>query len=446
MGLKGVVVVLVVLSAVFGCRQSSHTEIQLNLGAKYGRSEVGIDVGDSTYHVVVDSMGKGRVVLAESCVAGYAGLLYARGWLSLYVEPGKNFEVILQEGVFSFRGEGAAKNDYLNSSFFRDFRYEYDKGEEEFCQFLNGRLCTCYRHLDSLGFDADFVSIERQRLYYDVFLGLAYYPTKHVSDLSDADFHLTGDYADSLLLKMKENEELMGMSEYSYFFRRMIETYCRLINSPVDDLQALDCQLSYVDRCIQGKKLAAFLTDRYMSEYMGNHGVDGLEDVLPFYDRKVTDSVTIQKFKTLYAQWARVAKGQLSPDFCYTDIHGNQVSLADLQGKYVYIDLWATWCYFCCREIPDLKRLEQNLKGRNIYFVSISCDQDTLAWKNKVEQEKLGGIQLICGDDRTFRDIYQVSGIPRFILIDPDGKIVSANMPRPSDPQTEKMLRRLPGI
>ncbi len=441
MDLKCIVVVVMLLSAVFGCQQPSNTEICLKLGTRFENSEAWLTVGDSTYHVALDSAGIGKVTLAERFAAGYAGL-FARGWTVFYVEPGKSFEAELKDGVFYFRGEGADKNQYLNSDFFRNFRCNYSLKESEFFHGLDKRLKDCYVHLDSLNFDKKFVALEKQRLYYDVFIHLALFPGKQEKENSK----VSSDFPDSLFVKMEEKEELIGMSEYRHFFRQMVETYCKLVYSPSDDLQALQQQLNFIDHFIKGKQLAAYLTDIYMNEYMNCHGVDGLEKWIGFYYHKVSDPAKVRQFDTLYVRWAKVAKGQPSPDFRYPDTEGREVSLSDLRGKYVYIDLWATWCYFCCREIPALKKMEQQMKNRNICFVSISCDKDTLVWKKKIKEEKLGGIQLICRNDFEFRKIYQVEWIPRFILIDPEGKIVNANMSRPSDPKTLQMLEKLPGI
>ncbi|WP_018339523.1 MULTISPECIES: TlpA family protein disulfide reductase [Butyricimonas] len=138
--------------------------------------------------------------------------------------------------------------------------------------------------------------------------------------------------------------------------------------------------------------------------------------------------------------------GDQSPVFKYVDINGKEVSLSDLKGKYVYIDVWATWCPPCRGELPHLKELEKKMHGKNIVFVSISCDKDKAAWEKMVKEQGLGGIQLHNGGDREFMKAYNITGIPRFILLDKEGKIVNPKMTRPSNPETEKTLNALKGI
>ncbi|WP_338410504.1 TlpA disulfide reductase family protein [uncultured Flavobacterium sp.] len=139
--------------------------------------------------------------------------------------------------------------------------------------------------------------------------------------------------------------------------------------------------------------------------------------------------------------------GTPSPTFAYENHKGGITKLEDLRGKYVYIDVWATWCAPCRAEIPFLKKLEEKLHDKNIAFVSISIDQekDKEKWKKMVEQKELGGIQLFAEaawDSKLLKE-YSIKGIPRFILIDPDGIIINANADRPSSDSLEKTLNNL---
>ncbi len=136
--------------------------------------------------------------------------------------------------------------------------------------------------------------------------------------------------------------------------------------------------------------------------------------------------------------------GKPAMNFEYDNYKGGKTSLADLKGKYVYIDVWATWCGPCKKEIPFLKEIEQKYHDKNIVFVSLSVDNERAhkgsmekaiaAWKAMVADKELGGIQLHFGGDESFSKFYNITGIPRFILIDPNGNIVEPDAPRPSSP------------
>jgi len=136
-----------------------------------------------------------------------------------------------------------------------------------------------------------------------------------------------------------------------------------------------------------------------------------------------------------------------APSFDYVNYAGGKTKLEDLRGKYVYIDVWATWCGPCRGEIPHLKKVEEKYEGKNIAFVSISIDvqKDFEKWKTFVKDKALGGIQLFADKDwnSDFTKAFGINSIPRFILIDPTGKVVDADAARPSDP---KLVEKLDGL
>jgi thiol-disulfide isomerase/thioredoxin len=136
-----------------------------------------------------------------------------------------------------------------------------------------------------------------------------------------------------------------------------------------------------------------------------------------------------------------------APNFDYENAAGGKTTLESLKGKYVYIDVWATWCGPCRAEIPSLKKIEEKFHNKNIEFVSISLDtdKDHEKWKTFVKEKELGGIQLFADKNwlSDFIKSFNINSIPRFILIDPAGTVVDADAARPSDPKLEKQLSSL---
>lgn len=136
-----------------------------------------------------------------------------------------------------------------------------------------------------------------------------------------------------------------------------------------------------------------------------------------------------------------------APNFVFENHAGGKTSLESLKGKYVYVDIWATWCGPCRAEIPFLKELEGSMHDKNIAFVSISTDdiKDHDKWIAFVKDKALSGIQLYAGRTPVsdFIKAFNVNTIPRFILIDPSGNVIDADAARPSDPKLKEQLAGL---
>jgi thiol-disulfide isomerase/thioredoxin len=159
-------------------------------------------------------------------------------------------------------------------------------------------------------------------------------------------------------------------------------------------------------------------------------------------------------FNNTYSKNKVMGKGILSPKFeNYMDVKGGKKSLDSFKGKYVYIDVWATWCRPCIQQIPYLQTLEKEYHNKNIEFVSISTDESRRSggsweaaekkWRGFIKKKNMTGVQLWSGQDYSFQQAYQINSIPRFILIDPEGKIVDANAARPSAPALKSLFTSL---
>ncbi len=138
-----------------------------------------------------------------------------------------------------------------------------------------------------------------------------------------------------------------------------------------------------------------------------------------------------------------IVSGGTAPQFYnYENYKGGTTSMSDMRGKYLYIDVWATWCRPCVGQIPSMIQLEKEYRGKDIEFISISTDRPNAhdKWRKMVEEKGMEGVQLFMGQDRSFMTDFAIRGIPRFIFIDPEGKIVNANAPRPSQKAAVKKM------
>ncbi|WP_316789362.1 TlpA disulfide reductase family protein [Pedobacter frigoris] len=127
--------------------------------------------------------------------------------------------------------------------------------------------------------------------------------------------------------------------------------------------------------------------------------------------------------------------GGPAPYFNLPDTSGVLHSLAGLKGKVVYIDLWASWCGPCREENPHMQKLYENYQHNpKLAIISIAVN-DLKTRKNRyaiLKENKPLWLQLEDQNDVVLKD-YTANSIPRFILINKEGKIVDADAPRPSN-------------
>ena len=434
-----------VLSCCFLWEAQAFSQVKVRFDATFGQEEIRIRFREQAYKVKLDESGVGWITVPDSLAPGYAALYGPRGVYSFYLVPGQQQEVTRLTGQeMEFAGAAKAINIYLNSPFLKNRNLEYEKGEEEFLKdwaLLPGRLQS---HLDSLPLPADFKKSERKRLYYVACHSLLNYPLYHTRLLRLKSFSPGEKYYRKVAELLQEDPSADEFWEYRKFFRDGIQLLGERKESETGKpLDKLRYELDYICNNIKEEELAGYLVDDSMSEYIRYFGAEGVEEFLPLYQERVKNEKQKTAFFRSYEQYSRLEKGRKAPCFSLSDREGQRRDLSEWLGNYVYIDVWATWCGPCCRELPLFHKLKEEFKDEAVCFVSISIDADEAAWRTKMEKEGLEGIQLRAGREDSFVNDYKISLIPRFILIDREGKIIDANMSRPSDAKTKETLTAL---
>ncbi|MCQ2067183.1 MAG: TlpA family protein disulfide reductase [Bacteroidaceae bacterium] len=167
----------------------------------------------------------------------------------------------------------------------------------------------------------------------------------------------------------------------------------------------------------------------FIRSYNFSAGVqNGLDALTAAQEKYGIDQSYLESFKDRCS----AIPGSPFPDVELIDTDGNPVSISQFKGRYVYIDLWASWCGPCCKEVPYLQALEKEFRGSDdIVFVSISTDSGEQPWREKMEQLDMHGNQWLNADGKLC-DRLNVSGIPHFLIYDREGLLHTYDAPRPS--------------
>ena len=388
---------------------------------------------------------------------GYYRISLDKESSTLFLKPGTEISVNLDYNLFDetlkFEGTGSAENNYLSATYLNNeklgdtltYKYFGSLDEENFIKKVSDLKENQLTFLSNQeGLSEEFKKLEESNILYTWANRMQNYEAQKKYVSGDTDFRVSDNFKsfnDQLSLN---NNELANLTSYRDYLHNY---YSAQIVS--DEDLAKDYSLNYIKLIADEVKGESLKNSLLYAD--AKYGITYTSDVQPYFDVFMTASTNEEHKKDIkekYDKLIKVSKGQPSPTFeNYENYDGSTTSLNDLRGKYVYVDVWATWCGPCKREIPYLKEITEQFKDKDITFVSMSIDnpKDHDKWQEMVAQENLKGVQIFAPNawESDFVQDYSILGIPRFILIDKDGMIVNSNAPRPSSEELSVLLKSL---
>jgi len=321
-----------------------------------------------------------------------------------------------------------------------------ENDETEFKSHLQKRMKDLELLLENSNTSVDFKAQEKRNIYYSYLLGLQYFAKNHAKYAKKPDYIVSDDFLEELNSLDYDNEE-----EYFLLptYKMLVGDYYTKQSTKLAEKEGVSFRIANIRVIseIQNEAIKSVL----LKEAAGRISYVNPEDLDAFYNILISNAIdenTKETVTTNYNALKKVAKGMPSPKFIdYENFDGSKTSLDDFKGKFVYIDVWATWCGPCKAQIPFLKKVEKQYHDKNIEFVSISVDKkkDYEKWRKMVVDKELTGVQLIADNElkSDFTKDFLIRGIPRFILIDPAGNIIESNAPRPLDPKLIELFDEL---
>ncbi len=195
--------------------------------------------------------------------------------------------------------------------------------------------------------------------------------------------------------------------------------------APAEELmqKMLDTQLEYI-RQHPDSDVALYIASRI--------GYRKVKEVFPL----LSDKVKTGKLAPLYQMMdnalkreearieakKNIVEGATAPDFTLKDIEGNDLTLSSLRGKYVVLDFWGSWCGWCIKGMPEMKKYYAKY-GNRMEILGIDCRDTEEKWKEAVKKHELPWLHVRNAGDTNVSLLYAIEGYPTKIVIDPDGKI-----------------------
>jgi len=370
-----------------------------------------------------------------------------------YVKPGAHIKVKLDTKDFlktiRYTDDLANENTYLRDYFVlnRDLgrvnaiQHLAFLDEKAFKRTLDSirdiRLALLENYDKAHPLNPHFKYLEQNRIKYEWANRMETYEAYRQFALQDSTYHVSPDFYDFRKQVDKSNLNLIIIPSYHYY----LENYYQKIANQKAEKEHKDVYVAYLDvvnDSVKNPKIKERLIYSYTLQNLKK--TDAVNDFYLKFKTFSKDSLHKEKIKAVFTEMNRLKPGQPAPDFELVNDKGQKVKLSDFKGNYVYIDVWATWCRPCMAEMPYLEKLKEKYKNAKIVFIGVNMNDFKTDWLNYLKKFKPKGVQLYAGDTPNFADLYQVSSVPKSILINPAGRISTANAPRPSETELIELL------
>ncbi len=217
-----------------------------------------------------------------------------------------------------------------------------------------------------------------------------------------------------------------------------------LISSFIPRDKPLTEQLGWINENFKCKDVSDKVSDGILNGYVSRFDYAGKYEQGLAMLKEATEKYQLdgKYLKKFISNRATIQGSPFPEGLTFTDKEGKTHTIDEFKGKYIYIDLWASWCVPCCKEVPHLQALEKELDNPNVVFLSISIDQKAQPWLKKMEELNMHGNQWHDAKS-TLPSLLNVRGIPFFLIYDKEGRLYQYNAPRPSHPQLKALLEEL---
>ena len=436
-----------------GCATGAGSDVALTVSVNSPVADDVVAVCHNDIHTLkLDESGT-AVLNLSGIDAAYLTLYHGRQYIKLYVEGGDDASLTFDggnmAGSFVIEGGKSAAAKYLNNVKLiplpdEDYALPFD----EYRTRLAGKEADAVKLLEAMDLSGEgfFKKVEAARIKYAYGSALLMYPVGHMIMSADPDFKPEQSYYDFIASYVVEDELFPALDEYREFVSEAMHVLDADNRELTDIYPKTVAQMRYAADHLKNPQVKAVIMHHIATRYVDNFGVKDIDELKNLYYTYVTDPAMSAAFEAKFERWDLSRPGRMSPGFRAVDIEGKTWTLNDFRGKYVYIDMWATWCAPCRQEMPHLKRLEAQFKDAQIVFLGLSVDSDKAKWEKMASSGDLTGTQLYLGTQSSFQEAYRIEGIPRFILLDKNGVIISNDMSRPSEPKTAETLNSLEGI
>lgn len=203
-------------------------------------------------------------------------------------------------------------------------------------------------------------------------------------------------------------------------------------------------QIKIIDSISSGESSGYLMAEFLDSFYKRNQG-ELLALAFDYFMASDASNALKKRISTAKSYADLLKRGVVAPAFQLQSLEGKQVQLSDFKGKVVFIDFWASWCMPCIAEFKHVPAVKAALQGEDVVFLYVSLDEQTEAWRKSAtkylpKEKHLWAPGAFTGE---VAKQYQITAIPRYVVVDRSGLIFDLAPPRPSSGNLVGYLQQL---
>ncbi len=399
----------------------------------------------------LDGSGKFKAILTID-QAQEVSFRHGEEFGRLYVRPGDQVHLSLDTDLFdetlTFTGDAAAINNYLASMTLLEdtlmgFRALMMLDEADFLHAQDSIIDLKLSFLDGIS-DQEFIDYIQEQNFWNKYKERLIYESyhAHLLDLPRGDFKVSeGFYDFKTRLDVNDSTKLKYPAYHGYA-SELVRNAAGALRS---NLPYYEGYVVAMDSLVTLERLKEDLYFSFFTNYFSSLPANFASEQVAKWRELHPDEHRVEQITEMMTVLAKLEPGNPAPDFAFESLDGDTLGMSDFLGRVVYIDVWATWCGPCIGEHPYLEELQEEFKDENVTFVSVSIDNTKEPWEKMVHKKQLGGVHLYApgGWKAQIMESYMINGIPRFILVDQEGNIVSSDAPRPSGAIAEELKQLL---
>lgn len=363
-------------------------------------------------------------------------LRYGHESIPVFLEPGDQLSISFTGSNFLktvfYKGKGANNNNYLKDRVEKFKNYEGNLPDRiknaspfQFMAYMEQvktdkkLYVETYHHAHA--FSRTFLAHANAEVDYWYAYQLLNYPLENpLHHQQEGPLDVPENYYDFLDEIEAVNEDALASPNYVYFLDLLMSHEREQSgNGGLDRFQL-------ADKYLAGKPLAFYRAKILSTDCRSGRVKQAGPAIKTFIDNNEYASYN-NVLRFVYNDAKGLQRNEVAPNFTLRDINGKQVELADLAGKVVYLDFWATWCPPCVYSLKNSREWKKAFSPDQVAFVYVSLDKNQSSWRNFVSRQGIKGTHLIVEDRDVYASeiakAYKVKRLPAIFIIDQQGKV-----------------------